>query len=200
MCTRSYSWLTILILILPAPAQAPPDQLLLQGGTHLVLVNVVVKDKHGKPVGDLTRDDFVLRDNGQEKKITGFSLEQVPENAPAAVTSATPLTFTNRPGPDAAAVTVFLFDELNTKVGDQQLAKKDFIHYLRGFPPSSRVAVFVLGDSLVLLHDFSQDMASLVAALTRHGGRVNPEVDAATAAPAVLELAHGRSIDHSAVG
>jgi hypothetical protein len=70
------------------------------------------------------------------------------------------LTFTNRPGPNIAAVTVFLFDELNTKLADQELAKKDFLRDLRGLPAESRVAVFVLGDSLSLLHDFSEDMAS----------------------------------------
>src|ERR1017187_7139787 len=94
------------------------------------------------------------------------------------------LTFNNRPGPGIAAVTVFLFDELNTKLTDQELAKKDFLRYLRGLPVASRVAVFVLGDSLSLLHDFSQDMASLLAAVAKHTNRVNPEVDASTAPPA----------------
>jgi hypothetical protein len=53
----------------PSAAQAAPDSAVIQGGTHIVLVNVVVKDKHGKPVDDLGRNDFVLRDNGQEQKI-----------------------------------------------------------------------------------------------------------------------------------
>lgn len=37
-----------------------------------MLVNVVAKDRHGKPVADLSRDDFVLRDNGQEQRIALF--------------------------------------------------------------------------------------------------------------------------------
>jgi len=37
---------------------------------------------------------------------------------------------------------------------------------------------------LVLLHDFSQDMPSLLAAIERHTNRINPEVAAATAPPA----------------
>jgi VWFA-related protein len=94
------------------------------------------------------------------------------------------LTFTNRPGPNIPGVTVFLFDELNTKLTDQELAKQDFLHYLRGLPADSRVAVFVLGDSLSLLHDFTQDLASLVAALSKHTNRVNPELSASSAPPA----------------
>ena len=74
-----------LILVLPSPAapQATPNQVVIQGGTHVVLVNVVVKDKHGKPVEDLRRDDFMLRDNDQEQKIALFALEEAGETATA---------------------------------------------------------------------------------------------------------------------
>jgi VWFA-related protein len=168
----------------PAAAQSTPDSVVMQGGTHLVLVNVVVKDKHGKPVDDLRRDDFVLRDNGQEQKIALFALEEAGATAPAISTPRDHLTFTNRPPPNVPSVTAFLFDELNTKLADQQLAKKDFIRYLRGLPADSRVAVFALRDSLAMLHDFSQDMAALLAAIEKHSNRASPEVDAATAPPA----------------
>jgi VWFA-related protein len=175
-----------LLLLTPWPAapQAAPDPAVIQAGTHIVLVNVVAKDKRGKPVADLTRDDFVLRDNGQEQKIALFALEESGGTAAAVSNSPDRLTFTNRPGPGVAAVTVFLFDELNTKLTDQEFAKKEFLRYLRGLPAASRVAVFVLGDSLSLLHDFSEDTALLLAAIEKHKSRVNPEVDAATAPPA----------------
>jgi VWFA-related protein len=177
--------LATVFLLLPTPSvsQATPDPNVIHTGTHVVLVNVVAKDKHGKPVNDLTRDDFVLRDNGREQKIGLFALENAEVGGSAATVSNTSgnLTFSNRPG--VAGITVFLFDELNTQLGDQELAKKDFLRYLRGLPADSRVAVFVLGDSLSLLHDFTQDMASLVKALDGHSNRANPEVTAATATP-----------------
>jgi len=186
---RPSAWLVGLPISLfpgwPALPQAAPGGAVIQTGTHIVLVNVVAKDKHGKPVADLTRDDFVVRDNGEQQKIAYFTLEQAGSTpTPAAADTPARLTFTNRPGHGMPSVTVFLFDELNTKLSDQELAKKDFLHYLRGLPEDSRTAVFVLGDSLSLLHDFAQDMASLVAALEKHSNRVNPEVDAATAPPA----------------
>jgi VWFA-related protein len=183
---RTYVSVMALLLLLPPPAvpQAAPDPVVMQAGTHLVLVNVVVKDKHGNPVNDLNRDDFVLRDNGQEQKLQFFSLEEIRQTATVFSSSPAQLTFTNRPGPSIGAVTVFLFDELNTQLTDQELAKKDFLRYLRGLPAASRVAVFVLGDSLSLLHDFSEDMASLLAAVAKHSNRINPEVQASTAPPA----------------
>jgi hypothetical protein len=66
---RPYGLLIAVLLVLPSPAvpQATPDQVVMQAGTHVVLANVVVKDKHGKPVDNLSRDDFVLRDNEQER-------------------------------------------------------------------------------------------------------------------------------------
>jgi VWFA-related protein len=172
--------LALAIALSPSPAQEP---VLIQTQTHVVLINVVAKDKHGRPVEDLTRDDFELRDNGQDQKIGLFAREEVSDKAPALASPST-LTFANRPVAAAPNVTAFLFDELNTSLSDQELAKKDFVRYLQTLPSNSRVAVFVLGDSLWLLHDFSQDMASLLAALGKHSGRVNPEVEASTAPPA----------------
>jgi len=180
----SISILALLALPSPMAPQGTSDQAVIQAGTHIVLVNVVAKDKDGKPIADLGRDDFVLRDNGQEQKISLFALEETGATSRAGGGSPAPLTFTNRPGPGIAAVTAFLFDELNTKLTDQEFAKKEFLHYLRALPANSRAAVFVLGDSLTLLHDFSQDMESLVTAIEKHRNRVNPEVDAATAPPA----------------
>jgi VWFA-related protein len=176
--------LTFLALALPLPTapQQMAEQVVMHAATHVVMVNVVVKDKHGKPVDDLHRDDFVLRDNGQEQKIAMFALEQTGGADSASVSSPARLTFTNRPGTGSTAVTVFLFDQLNTRLTDQQLAKSDFLRYLRDLPATERVAVFVLGDSLSLLHDFSQDMASLLAAINRHTNRVSPEAAASQAA------------------
>jgi VWFA-related protein len=181
---RICRFISLLVTSWPAVSQTPPDQAVIQAGTHIVLVNVVAKDKHGKPVAGLSRDDFVLRDNGREEKIAFFALEQESPAATSVPGSPARLTFTNRPAAGMAAVTVFLFDELNTRLTDQELAKKDFLRYLRGLPADSRVAVFALGDSLAMLHDFTEDMASLIEALAKHKNRVNPEVDAATAPPA----------------
>jgi VWFA-related protein len=190
--------LVISLLILPAigapqasPTQPAPNQVVIEARTRLVLLNVVVKDKHGKPVEDLKRDDFVLRDDGQPQKISLFALEAMSGKASGVSGSPDRWNFTNRPGPEVAGVTAFLFDELNTQLTDQQLAKKDFLHYLQGLPSDSRIAVFVLGDSLTLLHDFSQDMPSLLAALGKHTNRVNPEVSASTAPPASAQSLTG---------
>lgn len=104
---RAAGW--IALSVMPAAfSQTAPDESVIRTGTHVVLVNVVVRDKHGKPVAGLDRGDFVLRDNGQEQQISLFAVEEAGPAAPAAPPGAEGLTFTNRP-PNLAAVTVFLF-------------------------------------------------------------------------------------------
>lgn len=153
---------------------------MIRATTHLVVLNVVVKDKHGKPVDDLKRDDFLLRDNGQEQKIAMFALDDARQ---AAVPAAAPLTFTNGPALGAARVTAFLYDELNMHLADEQVAKQELLKYLKSLSPTDRVAVFVLGDSLTLLHDFSEDTASLIDAVNKHASRAGPEAAASAAPP-----------------
>ncbi len=57
---------------------------------NVVQVRVGVLNSRGKPVRGLTRDDFLLFDNGKRQVITGFSVHGVPAPGAAAPTSAAP--------------------------------------------------------------------------------------------------------------
>lgn len=66
----------VCILITSAPAQQPvatPDDDVVKITTKLVQLDVVVTDKNGRPVRDLTAADFVLLQDGRPQKITAFS-------------------------------------------------------------------------------------------------------------------------------
>src|SRR6476646_1633163 len=45
--------------------------------SELVLVNVVVRDKQGKPVTGLTRDDFTLLEDGKAQRVSSFDFENL---------------------------------------------------------------------------------------------------------------------------
>src|SRR5215467_425064 len=54
--------------------------------SQLVLVNVVVRDKQGKPVVDLKRDDFTVLEDGKPQRISSFDFENL-DSAPLASSS-----------------------------------------------------------------------------------------------------------------
>jgi VWFA-related protein len=56
--------------------QAPPTPVegSFKGGASEVLLDVVVRDKHGKSITDLSQSDFEILDNGTAKKIASFRL------------------------------------------------------------------------------------------------------------------------------
>lgn len=59
-----------------APASGPqdpaPTQPTFRSSVSLVSVNAVVKDRRGRPVRNLTRNDFVVLENGAERPIVDF--------------------------------------------------------------------------------------------------------------------------------
>jgi VWFA-related protein len=146
--------------------------------TRLVQVNVVVHNKKGEPVGDLTKDDFVLFDKGQEQKILFFSKESseaLPTNLPPLTPGVVSNRYTNftsggekHLAPLPTSLTVILLDGLNTAFTDQHYAKEALIKFLNQLQPGDRVAVYTLTNGLRVLHDFTSDTASLLAALAKH--------------------------------
>ncbi|HYN09573.1 MAG TPA: VWA domain-containing protein [Vicinamibacterales bacterium] len=66
----------------PAPQvpQAPP---VFRGSTSLVPVDVRVTDRQGKPVADLSQNDFVILENGVRQQIKHFSVHALTPEPPA---------------------------------------------------------------------------------------------------------------------
>src|SRR5262245_8536426 len=85
----------LLAFVLPATAQDVPREFppIVRGGAEVVMVDVAVVDGEGNPVRDLTRADFVLREEGQVQQITHFENVRVEERA--SVTAERPAVSTN---------------------------------------------------------------------------------------------------------
>src|SRR6185312_8281828 len=56
-----------------APAASTPETVI-RAGSQEVLLDVIVRDKKGKPVRDLEAKDIQVFDEGTQQKITGFRL------------------------------------------------------------------------------------------------------------------------------
>jgi VWFA-related protein len=74
---------------LPAFAQAPPP-LTERIDVTLVSVDVTVLDRAGKPVRDLTKDDFEIDEDGVAQAITNFSAVMQDAHAPTTLTGPSP--------------------------------------------------------------------------------------------------------------
>jgi len=151
----------------------------LRSTTRLVQVSVIVHDKHGEPITGLTKDDFVILDEKKPQAIQIFSVQtNQPTNVQAQALPAD--TFTNRMEARGGAppnVTVILLDALNTSFMDKAFVRKRLVKYLQTIQPQDRIALYVLGTRLRVLHDFTSDASSLLASLNKFKDDIAPEVD-----------------------
>ena len=162
-----------------------PSQGIIRSVTRLVQVSVIAQDKKGDPIEGLTRDDFAVFDNGKEQKISVFSVESS-RLLPASSKPLPPNIFSNRwdaRGGVPTSVTVILFDGLNTPFEDQAYARQQIIKFLKQLQPQDRVALYALGSSLHIIHDFTSDAGPLLEALQHYRGRIASELAASEPDP-----------------
>ena len=140
--------------------------------THMVEVDVVVKDEKG-PVASLTQDDFTILDQGKRQKIAAFAVKRSGDKTPGERPAVPdpPGTVSNRAGGSGA--TIVLFDLLNTAdanlgtaAAPQAFGRLELLKYLRTLEPGNdeSFALFSLFKSVRIVHDFTADPKELVAA------------------------------------
>jgi VWFA-related protein len=166
----------------------------IRANTRLVLVDVVVTDKQGKPITGLKQDDFVLEESGKKQKIATFT---TPEDA-AKGSSPQPLPpgiYSN--GPEyrspGGPITVFVLDAANTPFRDQAYGRLQMLKYVQEqSKPGQRMAIFALTNGLHMMQDFSSDPNVLTAALKRYKPQ---EPILGASGPAAISSASGTSGD-----
>ena len=165
--------------ILPSPvgvgatdANNPPPPTF-RVNTRLVQFDVVVTDKEGRPVKDLTASDFTVLQDGQVQTLHAFEFHApvaVEKAGGAATASMKPAnatlpkeTYTNIPAQaPQSSWTIVLFDLLNTGVSDQAYARNQLLQLLRSVPRGEPTALFVLTRHLEMVQGFTQDPDQLL--------------------------------------
>ena len=157
-----------------APDQEAPVTTL-RTTTRLVVPDVVVTDKKGKPVRNLSRQDFTILEDGAPQTIATF--EPPDQHAPAAVEEAHQNIGARKSSGQtssaitSSALTILVLDELDTRILDQAYARGEIQKFLRAHGPQlpQPTAVMALEEKkLELLHDYTSDDGALETALRRH--------------------------------
>ena len=140
---------------------------------RLVTLDVVVTDKKGNLVTNLTRDDFHVYEDAQPQTIRTFEppsahlMPQPSDGKPrVVVTSAADL-----PKIGNAPVTILVLDELNTAFADMSFARQSLEKYLLAQPEvlNQPTALLVASNTkFQLLQDYTQKRADVLAALKAH--------------------------------
>lgn len=164
------------------PAQQPAAQTeepVFRADTRLVVQQVSVKDKDGKPIEGLTAKDFVILENGIAQTVAFLDFQKLEELTPAPVLN-TPVI----PIPRLAHSAIAAERPLDLKYSDRRLlalyfdlsamppadqlravtAGEDFIR--KQMTPADLVAILVYSGNEVLVHeDFTADRERLLATL-----------------------------------
>jgi VWFA-related protein len=174
----------------PAGIQNPREAKILRAVVRLIQVTVVAEDSDGKPVSDLKKEDFLLRDRGQAQKIAFFAEQNTPAAQLNVVASGvTPASnfFSNHVenSPSGAnSVTILLFDAMNTNFRDLSYARTRVVNFLQHMQPQDQVALYVLTPSrLYVMHDFTNDSDTLVRLMGGKPEKASAASTASTSAP-----------------
>jgi len=180
----------------PAPAPQEANSPLLrpayrfQANTELVVVNVSVKDKSGKPVEGLRASDFSVSEDNKPQEVKVFEyerLEDAPVIPPAAELQTRPVAPAATPPAAAPAVQpaissakpgeikyrdsrllVLYFDLQGMPSDDQIRMQNGALKFIATqMTPSDRVAIMSYAGELKVLQDFTEDRDALTQVIKK---------------------------------
>jgi len=132
--------------------------------TELVRIDVVAQDKDGKPVTDLTKDDFELKVSGKAQQIATFTVVSSQLPPPVVLPRG---TYSNKQAAVEVAqgrYTVFLLDWRNTNWQLQSWAHQELLKMLAATPPGGKVALYLIKDNgFQISQEFTTDHELLKA-------------------------------------
>ncbi len=152
----------------PADMQSAP-QLTIRQTVRRVVVDVMVRDAHGKPVHGLTANDFSIIEDKEQQRILSFDAYDFEKPSISRGANAPPLPpnmFVNVPAaPEHGPLYVILYDLVNTETEDQMTARGQILKFIRSKPDGTRFALFTTTDKLRMVQGFTDDKELLYSAL-----------------------------------
>ncbi|MGH9674590.1 MAG: VWA domain-containing protein, partial [Bryobacteraceae bacterium] len=165
-----------------APRPSGPDTPIFRTTTNLVVVDVFVRDRSGKGIPNLKKEDFVVLEDGKPQQITIFDFQRLdgvaPPPAPAepARTTPTPQQMITSASPGKVQyrdrrLIVLFFDMSAMPPADQIRAQKAALKFIgEQMTPADMVAVMSFATALKVELDFTGDRDRLIEAIKAFNG------------------------------
>ncbi|HKW18466.1 MAG TPA: VWA domain-containing protein [Terriglobales bacterium] len=149
---------------------------------QIVALDVVVADAKGHPIKDISKEQFVVKEDGKPQTISFFDEVHASSSAPAppqtppdpkANTKPADIFTNDKPPQVPSAITVILYDLLNTPAPEQQSAKLELLNFIEHKPKDERFALCTLTDGLRMIQGLTPDENMLARALKRNKGSLS---------------------------
>lgn len=159
-------------------SRAPAALLTFRSRRQVVTLDAVVTDAKGHPIPRISKDGFVVKEDGKPQTISYFDEVNASSSDPAAQPAPDPRPeskaaniFSNyNPQQAPQAVTLILYDLLNTPAYSQQSAKQDLLNFIEHKPKGERFALCTLSDGLRMIQGFTPDENILARAIKNNKG------------------------------
>jgi VWFA-related protein len=145
--------LVAVIAVLSLPLTAAQQTPTFRGAADLVTVDVILTDKTGQPIRDLTPADLALRIDDVPREIRTLQFVKFetlpppasrPERAPKVPSLAAPPAYGSNESADAGRNVFLIFDTESIAQGDERLAREAARKFLDRLGPRDRVALVTL--------------------------------------------------------
>jgi len=127
------------------PVSPPPQQPTFRSGVDSVSVDVLVTDKQGRPVTDLTAQDFEIREDGKPQTIEAFRFVQIDDgftdNAARSIVSLEDQA--REAAREDNRVLVIFLDDYHTRLENSMVVRERLAQFVTGLTPHDLVAVTV---------------------------------------------------------
>jgi VWFA-related protein len=190
---KKYKILALVSVFLMLVQSIPAQDVVFKAQTRLVVVNVSVKDKAGKPVLDLKKEDFDILEDGKKQTISQFEFEKLANDLLPAAEPEAPKQLEQRVAPKPAAppptpaaapppvnvadakparkdrrLVAMFFDMTTMPQLDQLRAQENAIKFINTQMTSSDlVEILTYGNKLNVIEDFTDDRERLLEDLKK---------------------------------
>jgi VWFA-related protein len=157
----------------PDPQQPQPPRI--KSGINFVSVDVIVSDRNGQPIFDLTQADFKVKEDGKPQNIETFSIVRIDPVAQADAPPPMQIRSVDDEQREAqkpdTRLFIILLDDYHVRRGNDMAVRKPLIDFIENsLGPADMVAIMYPLTPITGL-SFTRERKSLVSAVEHFEGR-----------------------------